>query len=295
MTFDLITNDAAEYSAELAALLGVDGAGFTETTQLPQLKVNYSHEADDGARLPAGSFYVKLPASDNQAERTLYAKEVTFRPFVNRFQFLHYDATGNDGKGAFLNKSIYVPDFKTEALDELGGTRCGKLTTKQYEELGTKITPAQNKLKQDVKLFRVIFGTVSLEGKTAAGEEHNLVSVPVVLKLRGVNFSPIGYVFKKLDSLKRLPFSAGLTLTTKREKKGTLTYYVVQFAFDQSISLRALPEDITLVNKFSETINAENAWVIKKHKKSKEGSDQTDVAEDVNDALNEDFNDDIPF
>ena len=65
------------------------------------LKINRDHEDDEGNSLPAGSWSVSLP------DKTVYAKEIDFQVFVQRYQYLHYDAELNE----MVNKSVMAKNL----------------------------------------------------------------------------------------------------------------------------------------------------------------------------------------
>ena len=87
------------------------------------LKINRDHEDDEGNSLPAGSWSVSLP------DKTVYAKEIDFQVFVQRYQYLHYDAELNE----MVNKSVMAKNLypQTEIPDMLGTLRCGSVPASQ--------------------------------------------------------------------------------------------------------------------------------------------------------------------
>ena len=91
---------------------------------LPKLAINRFPENDDGAEVPVGSYGVYVPELDSMA----YGKPVTFRPFMNAYQYMKYDAEKNE----YSNRSIIFKSWKDEAIDIQGGIRCGKIPARNW-------------------------------------------------------------------------------------------------------------------------------------------------------------------
>ena len=103
---------------ELAATLGMGGTdGPSGTDRLPELKINYQEENEQGQELPRGQLYVKGTGED-----PIFAKTVTFRPLSQLFQWIEYDPEANK----VANKTLMIPMLRDEARDMKGTVRCGK-------------------------------------------------------------------------------------------------------------------------------------------------------------------------
>ena len=98
---------------------------------IPRLAINRTPEDDDGNQLPVGHFYTY----DSKIGQNVFGKPVTLRPFISAMQYMHYDAD----KGEYVNRSIIFKSWKEEAIDILGGTKCGKIPFKERSSL----TPEQ--------------------------------------------------------------------------------------------------------------------------------------------------------
>ena len=105
--------------------------GSSMGTNIPRLSINRTPEDDDGNQLPVGHF----STYDASVGQNVYGKPITFRPFISAMQYMHYDAD----KGEYVNRSIIFKSWKEEAIDILGGTRCGKISFKERSNL----TPEQ--------------------------------------------------------------------------------------------------------------------------------------------------------
>lgn len=282
---ELVEFDPSMGYDQLAELIGQQ-VGNDLASNVSRLKINSDHIDEQERPLPAGAFFIHHPKKGN-----VYSKKVAFRPFLNRYQYVHFDAKENK----FVNKSVIFNDFRDEAPDELGGLRAGKPSKKQRE---AGLTEEQTLLNKAVQCFRLVYGTVSYTGKTVTGEEVEIKDFPCVLKLRGSNFMPIGDVLKGLSKAKKLMFNYAFDLTTKREKNGNVTYYVIQIEVDRTQNLPFTPEDMEALKSFQEAIVAENDSVMKKYEKAlRSRPTQADVIDaEVVEAvvLDADFNDEIP-
>lgn len=273
---------------QLAEMIGQQ-VGNDLASNIARLRINSDHADEQDRPLPAGSFFIHHPKKGN-----VYAKQVAFRPFMNRYQYVHFDPNENK----FINKSVIFNDFRDEAPDEKGGLRAGKPSKKQRD---AGLTAEQTVLQKQVQCFRLVYGTVSYTGKTVTGEEVEIVNFPVVLKLRGSNFMPIGDVLKGLSKAKKLMFNYAFDLTTKREKNGNVTYYVIQIEVDRTNNLAFTPDDLDIMKSFQEAVTAENESVVKKYEKAlrnrataSDAVDATLVQEITSEPIDADFNDVIP-
>ena len=80
---------------QIAQIIGQDMPS-SNTPSLDILKINRDHEDDNGNSIPAGSFFVNSPNG------AIYAKTMDFQLFIQRYQYLHYDAEANE----MVSKSI---------------------------------------------------------------------------------------------------------------------------------------------------------------------------------------------
>ena len=137
-------------------------------TNIPRLAINRTPEDDDGNQLPVGHFYTY----DSNVGQNVFGKPVTFRPFISAMQYMHYDAE----KGEYINRSIIFKSWKEEAIDILGGTKCGKIPFKDRSTL----TPEQLEQQRTIRCYKLVYGLLSFNnGKTAQGNAHNVENLPV--------------------------------------------------------------------------------------------------------------------
>ena len=96
MTNNEITNIDGLSSEQIMAMIGQEKS--STGSFLPKLSINRFPENDDGAEVPVGSYATYVPELDSIA----YGKPVTFRPFINAYQYMKYDADKNEYKGAIV-------------------------------------------------------------------------------------------------------------------------------------------------------------------------------------------------
>ena len=175
---------------------------------IPRLAINRTPEDDDGNQLPVGHFYTY----DSNVGQNVFGKPVTLRPFISAMQYMHYDAE----KGEYINRSIIFKSWKEEAIDILGGTKCGKIPFKERSSL----TPEQLEQQRTIRCYKLVYGLLSFkDGKTAQGNSHNVENLPVLYRVTGTAFSPVSAALDQLKKRKKLMFNCTFSLDTKRQKK----------------------------------------------------------------------------
>ena len=247
-------------------------------TNIPRLAINRTPEDDDGNQLPVGHFYTY----DSNVGQNVFGKPVTFRPFISAMQYMHYDAV----KGEYINRSIIFKSWKEEAIDILGGTRCGKISFKERSNL----TPEQQEQQRTIRCYKLVYGLLSFKnGKTAQGKEHSVENLPVLYRVTGTAFSPVSAALDQLKKRKKLMFNTLLNMDTKRQKKGSNVFYVPEIAVNADANLQLSDTDMDTLKVFQESIDAENLEVAGLYNSSKtkkvNGSDNVDaeIVKDLSD------------
>ena len=251
-------------------------------TNIPRLAINRTPEDDDGNQLPVCHFYTY----DSSIGQNVYGKPITLRPFISAMQYMHYDAE----KGEYINRSIIFKSWKDEAIDILGGTKCGKIPFKERANL----TPEQLEQQRTIRCYKLVYGLLSFKnGKTAQGNDHNVENLPVLYRVTGTAFSPVSAALDQLKKRKKLMFNSILSLDTKRQKKGGNVFYVPEIAVNADANLQLSDTDMETLKVFQESIDTENEEVSglynsAKTKKSN-GSDKIDaeIVKDLDDDLPE--------
>ena len=219
-------------------------------TNIPRLAINRTPEDDDGNQLPVGHFYTY----DSNVGQNVFGKPVTFRPFISAMQYMHYDAV----KGEYINRSIIFKSWKEEAIDILGGTRCGKISFKERSNL----TPEQQEQQRTIRCYKLVYGLLSFKnGKTAQGKEHSVENLPVLYRVTGTAFSPVSAALDQLKKRKKLMFNSLLNIDTKRQKKGSNVFYVPEITVNADANLQLSDTDMDTLKVFQESIDAENLEV----------------------------------
>jgi len=232
--------------------------GSSIGVNIPRLAINRSPEDDDGNKLPAGHFYVY----DSAVGQNVFGKPITLRPFLSAMQYMHYDAE----KGEYTNRSIIFKSWKEEAIDMLGGTKCGKLSFKERSTLNQEEFEKQ----RTIRCYKLVYGLLSFkDGVTAKGNAHTLENLPVLYRVTGTAFSPVSVALNELRERKKFMFNCTFSLDTIRQKKGSNVYYVPKIAVNADTNLQLSDTDRETLNRYQESINDENKIVIDAYNSAK--------------------------
>ena len=237
---------------------------------IPRLAINRTPEDDDGNQLPVGHFYTY----DSKIGQNVFGKPVTLRPFISAMQYMHYDAD----KGEYVNRSIIFKSWKEEAIDILGGTKCGKIPFKERSTL----TPEELERQRTIRCYKLVYGLLSFkDGKTAQGNAHSVENLPVLYRVTGTAFSPVSAALDQLKKRKKLMFNCTFSLETKRQKKGGNVFYVPEIGVNADTNLQLSDVDMETLKVFQESIDTENAEVVDAYNSAKtkkaNGSDKIDA------------------
>ena len=281
MSDNNLVNIKGMSNEQIMQAIGQDD-GSNLGNNIPRLAINRTPEDDDGNQLPVGHFYTY----DSSIGQNVYGKPITLRPFISAMQYMHYDAE----KGEYINRSIIFKSWKDEAIDILGGTKCGKIPFKERANL----TPEQLEQQRTIRCYKLVYGLLSFKnGKTAQGNDHNVENLPVLYRVTGTAFSPVSAALDQLKKRKKLMFNSILSLDTKRQKKGGNVFYVPEIAVNADANLQLSDTDMETLKVFQESIDTENEEVSglynsAKTKKSN-GSDKIDaeIVKDLDDDLPE--------
>jgi len=278
MSDNKIVNIKQMSDEQIMQAIGQDD-GSNAGNNIPRLAINRTPEDDDGNQLPVGHYYTY----DSNVGQNVYGKPITLRPFVSAMQYMHYDAE----KGEYINRSIIFKSWKEEAIDILGGTKCGKIPFKERSTL----TPEQLEQQRTIRCYKLVYGLLSFkDGKTAQGEPHVVENLPVLYRVTGTAFSPVTSALDQLKKRKKLMFNCTFSLDTKRQKKGGNVFYVPEIAVNADANLQLSDTDMETLKVFQESIDIENTEVVDLYNTAKAKqpnmSDKIDaeIVEDVDDA-----------
>jgi len=276
-------SDVALYNGmtpdQLMAAMGVQEQQSTGN-RLPLLKVNYQDEDDQGNELKKGIFALAMP------NETVYGKDVTIRVFADYMQYLDYDPD----EQAVMNKTI-IHRVGDEPIDELGGIRCGKPTSKELRDAD----PDTKAKYKNITCFRYLYAKVTMaDAQTGAGDAVEIVDQPVLLRLKGASFLSFSNdVIEPCKNQKIKFMQVESKLATTRQKNGSVTYFITGFEPDFSNITEISTDDLQFMSKVLETVNAENKQIIEKHNSALYGkqsdSADSDVVSEVEGYLDADF------
>ena len=254
-------------TSQIMEMIGQE-AGQTSPNTLPRLTINRQPEDDDGNQIPVGTYAVY----DSGVESMVYGKPAIFRPFLNSFQFMEYDAEQNK----FSTRSVIFKNWKDEPIDTSGGTRCGKVPFKERD----KLSKSELEHQKNIKCYRLVYGTVSIDGVTGAGDKVKIDHKPVLWRVTGSNFTPVGEAMQSLKNRKKLMFNHTLSLDTTKRKAGSNIFYVSQIKVNED-EVKFSKEDMELMQKFQDIITAENEDVLELWKQSNKAKNNTSDATDA--------------
>lgn len=246
---DNVTLDPASIAA-LAQEMGANAAnnsGGKNASRLPEMKINSQVDDENGNPLPRGQFFIK------GLEQVAYAETVTFRPLHNGFQYLHWDTQLNK----LASKSKIINNFGEEARDTGGTVRCGKPVSSTLRDM-----PEDQRQKYaDITCFRQVRGLVSYTGKTVDGAEVVYKDQPVILMLKGTNFQPFDEEFLKAIPRDRNIWDYQASLSSKRHKNGSVTWFTFHFKPDLKNPLGLTQDVLESITAIRDSLRSENKRV----------------------------------
>ena len=247
---------------ELAIMLGQKDGMESQSSgdSFARLSINHSPEDDAGNTLPRGHFALYNP----NTKQKIFGKDVTMRVFVRRFMYSLWD----NEQGAYSVRSTQQAKLNDLFPDNEGGFKCGKLTRKEIEDLGTESPEAAASAM--VKCNQVLYGLVTIaDGKTATGEEAPVENIPVVFYGKGASFVPISQYFKDLDSKNLLTWNVNSKLHSVRHKNGATIYYSTNMTVSDTVDFSK--EDKVLLQAIADSINSYNLRVSGEHTEASSG------------------------
>lgn len=252
---------------EIAALTGAYTGG--SGSFLPNLKINTEAVTDNDNNVPVGTYLI------TQDGNRVYAKTALFRVFMNTYQYMTFAG------GKYTNKSIIIKNFNEDAIDELGGTRCGKIPRKDLEILKSKglITAEDLKAQENTICYRGLYGLVTFEDAvTETGEKTSIENLPVLWRTSRSNFNAAKNALDAITKMKHLYFQHWMQLDKpKREKNGSVTYYLVNAdpILDKEVEFTS--DDMASFKMFQEVIDRENKQVAEKWRQTKRHAEPFDL------------------
>tara|TARA_R110000824_G_scaffold85162_6_gene211916 strand:+ start:584 stop:1453 length:870 start_codon:yes stop_codon:yes gene_type:complete len=253
MSTDLSTLATKDVSAKnplsIEELMAISGQE-TKRSFLPRLSINRQSEDEEGNALPMGSYAFY----HDESGCTVYAKEVSFRPFLNRYQYMAYDPD----ERKYTSRSIVFQNWDQDAIDSTGTLRCGKVPAKNHDTLSAKDAAKQ----RDIKCYRMMYGVVSATAENPATKETvNVVNYPILWRATGTSWGIIGDAQRVVTQRKQPLMSYPWVLTTERAKAGGNIFYkpIIRPDFSKVVALTDADYDTLVV--FGEMLKEENAVI----------------------------------
>ena len=260
---------------KLAALLGANDKPQS-ADRLPQLKVNTMRKDAQGRKIEQGLFYL------NGMDEHIYAETVRVRPLSQLFQWINYDPEEN--------KTLLIPNFRCEALDMKGGTRCGKPTSKVLKELPKE----EQKKYTNIKCFRQLRVLVSYKGADADGNEVTIENQPAIMLLKGSNFNPFEDEFIKSIPRGKNFYDYWADVSAEELQNGSVIYYVMHFKPDLKKELSLDQPTYDSMKVMADLIERENNVVEKAYQKSlRDGQSYSDAIDAVSEVVGDDLSADL--
>jgi len=263
MSNELIAGIDTMSNDKLMAMIGQDID--TGGSSLSRLSINYDTEDSEGNLIKRGLYKI-----DSQKHGLVFTEKVSFRPFLNTFQYNKYDEENEHNN----YKSVMFTSWSDAKPDSNGTDACGSVPKALREDLD----PASKIEQEKVTCYRNVFGVASAKGKTSKGQEVTIVEEPVLYRVRGVNFLPIGDQLKSLSKRNKIMYNTVLDFNgTEKHTKGSVTYFTAKIR-DANKDVKFSDVDKTNLKNFLEYVKQENDYVKSEYDKAKKNQV---TAEDV--------------
>ena len=235
---------------ELMKLTGQTDSGG-QGSVLGRLSINYQTEDENDKPLPRGHFVLPVDG-DN-----VYAKEVTFRPFIRLYAYSYWDNSEEE-----FTSSVQMPSLGDQFADSKGTYKCGKLSREEIERLPDN--DPQRVIQSSIKCNQVLYGVATMVGKKSDEQEIKVKEVPCVFYAKGVNYIPFSTMLSGLVKQKKPMIRTNLIVSTKKQKSGGNTYFSVGIKTGSTVELS--DTDKELLKEFTVAVKSVNESVMEKHR-----------------------------
>jgi len=156
-----------------------------------------------------GAYKLEMPDGP-----TVYAEEVSIRPFLQRFMYKKF-IKGNDNTANRFVKTVMGSDLNNDMKDNDGGFNCGKPAG--FIKDWAALPDTMKDLIKSIKRVRALFGTVEMVNPTDEnGEAVDVDTTPFIWEIDNRDaFKTMGEMFTKLTKMRRLPPQHYITSSTK--------------------------------------------------------------------------------
>jgi len=214
------TIDTNNYAAMSQAMgMGADAPKKNKTSStLARLRIHHTpimgqQEVNGKMKnvevISGGAYKLEIPDGP-----TVYAEEVSIRPFLQRFMYKKF-IKGNDNTANRFVKTVMGSDLNNDMKDNDGGFNCGKPAG--FIKDWAALPDTMKDLIKSIKRVRALFGTVEMVNPTDEnGEAVDVDTTPFIWEIDNRDaFKTMGEMFTKLTKMRRLPPQHYITSSTK--------------------------------------------------------------------------------
>ena len=268
---EVVTINTDNYSV-MAKAMGLAGeSSDSKSSSLARLKLQHKNimgmktvgdEVEEVVKIKAGSY--KLDVPDDTA---YYAKEVTIRPFMQRFMYKRFVKNNNAKQGeplGIFHKTIMADNLNIDLKDNQGTFNCGKPSgfIKDFTSLPADM---QNLIKQ-IKRVRVLFGLITMKDmKTETeGKLTEVKDLPFIWEIDNREaFKIVGKPFATLSTMRKLPVQHNITaLGDPRALPSGDKFYVPKVMLDTTNTISLSDKDQTTFTDFVSWIENYNTYIM---------------------------------
>jgi hypothetical protein len=280
--------------ADLAKAMGIATEGSAKPKKsgnLNRLRIWHSPimgQADVNGKMAnveviEGGAY-RLEVVEESGSTFYYAKNISIRPFMQRFMLRRYianlSAKAGEPKGTF-HRTIMSDNLNSDLKDNTGRFNCGKPSG--YIEDFKALAPDMQDLIRQIKRVRVIFGVVTLDEPTdEKGKPVELDDVPFIWEIDNKDaFKTLGDKFNEYVKKSRLPIQHMIHLngTKANQLPNGSSFYTPIAEVNFSESFDVTEEDQKLFGDFVDWIKNFNDYICKEWEEKVE-SRQNPVSEE---------------
>jgi hypothetical protein len=268
---EIVTINTENYSV-MAKAMGLSGeSSDSKSSNLARLKLQHKNimgekevgdEIEEVVKIKAGSY--KLDVPDDTA---YYAKEVTIRPFMQRFMYKRFVKNTNAKQGeplGIFHKTIMADNLNIDLKDNQGTFNCGK-PSGYIKDFASLPADMQNLIKQ-IKRVRVLFGLITMKDmKTETeGKLTEVKDLPFIWEIDNREaFKIVGKPFATLSTMRKLPVQHNITaLGDPRALPSGDKFYVPKVMLDTTNTITLSDKDQTTFTDFVSWIENYNTYIM---------------------------------
>jgi len=268
---EIVTINTDNYSV-MAKAMGLAGeSSDSKSSNLARLKLQHKNimgekevgdEIEEVVKIKAGSY--KLDVPDDTA---YYAKEVTIRPFMQRFMYKRFVKNTNAKQGeplGIFHKTIMADNLNIDLKDNQGTFNCGK-PSGYIKDFASLPADMQNLIKQ-IKRVRVLFGLITMKDmKTETeGKLTEVKDLPFIWEIDNREaFKIVGKPFATLSTMRKLPVQHNITaLGDPRALPSGDKFYVPKVMLDTTNTISLSDKDQTTFTDFVSWIENYNTYIM---------------------------------